>query len=205
MRVDSARDLHLVHHGIKGMKWGIRRFQNSDGTLTDAGKKRYGYRYVANGSTIAKPGIESQYGTLITPKYRYRTETKNGKTKTTGEYYNDSLTSKVHRKEIKRITKDKELRRLNQKYNYAYAKYGASSKETKAAKIKFEQRAQDLAVSHVRKYRDSYIRDLDLHLTKEGKRKLEQELMNEVYLGPPSWTSGMAEDYRKYFGLPNSL
>ena len=31
----------LQHHGILGMKWGVRRFQNSDGTWTAAGKKRY--------------------------------------------------------------------------------------------------------------------------------------------------------------------
>lgn len=31
----------LYHHGIKGMHWGIRRFQNEDGTLTEAGRQRY--------------------------------------------------------------------------------------------------------------------------------------------------------------------
>lgn len=31
----------LFHHGIKGQKWGVRRFENEDGTLTDAGKERY--------------------------------------------------------------------------------------------------------------------------------------------------------------------
>ena len=31
----------LYHHGIKGQKWGIRRFQNKDGSLTKAGEKRY--------------------------------------------------------------------------------------------------------------------------------------------------------------------
>lgn len=31
----------LYHHGIKGMKWGIRRFQRKDGSLTPAGKNRY--------------------------------------------------------------------------------------------------------------------------------------------------------------------
>lgn len=32
---------YLNHAGVKGMKWGIRRYQNKDGTLTPAGKKRY--------------------------------------------------------------------------------------------------------------------------------------------------------------------
>jgi hypothetical protein len=31
----------LAHHGTKGMRWGIRRYQNKDGSLTPAGKKRY--------------------------------------------------------------------------------------------------------------------------------------------------------------------
>ena len=31
----------LYHHGIKGQRWGVRRYQNKDGTLTAAGKKRY--------------------------------------------------------------------------------------------------------------------------------------------------------------------
>ena len=31
----------LYHYGIKGQKWGIRRYQNEDGSLTEEGKKRY--------------------------------------------------------------------------------------------------------------------------------------------------------------------
>ena len=51
----------LYHHGIKGQRWGIRRFQNKDGTLTPAGKKRYspdelGRNPVQKGVTVKSDG-----------------------------------------------------------------------------------------------------------------------------------------------------
>lgn len=33
--------MELYHHGVKGQRWGIRRYQNEDGTYTEAGKVRY--------------------------------------------------------------------------------------------------------------------------------------------------------------------
>jgi hypothetical protein len=41
----------LVHHGVKGQKWGRRRYQNADGSLTPAGRERYG----------SKENFEKQY------------------------------------------------------------------------------------------------------------------------------------------------
>ena len=41
---DGTPESVLAHHGIKGQKWGVRRYQNPDGSLTSAGKVRYGSR-----------------------------------------------------------------------------------------------------------------------------------------------------------------
>ena len=44
----------LYHHGILGMKWGVRRYQNKDGSLTAAGRKRYAKEEYKNNKKIAK-------------------------------------------------------------------------------------------------------------------------------------------------------
>ena len=42
---DWGKD-YLAHHGIKGMKWGVRRYQNEDGSLTKEGQERYVKKYL---------------------------------------------------------------------------------------------------------------------------------------------------------------
>lgn len=44
----------LMHYGVKGMKWGVRRYQNKDGSLTPAGKKRYSKEYEKLSKKITK-------------------------------------------------------------------------------------------------------------------------------------------------------
>ena len=55
----------LYHHGIKGQKWGVRRFQNEDGSVTAKGAKRYydgdisgtGGRSLSSTQKVKKPGL----------------------------------------------------------------------------------------------------------------------------------------------------
>ena len=46
----------LCHHGILGMKWGVRRYQNKDGSLTSAGKKRRQLNFNENDRIVVKKG-----------------------------------------------------------------------------------------------------------------------------------------------------
>ena len=52
--VITRSDEYLAHHGIKGQKWGQRRYQNSDGSLTAEGRKHYGVAEGGSGSMSRK-------------------------------------------------------------------------------------------------------------------------------------------------------
>lgn len=49
----------LFHHGILGQKWGVRRFQNKDGSLTDAGRQRQREQIRRNRASKTRDDVES--------------------------------------------------------------------------------------------------------------------------------------------------
>lgn len=63
IRLSGAPSTDILHSGIKGQKWGVRRFQNEDGTLTPAGKERY---YKDTSKDGKKTGINKDGEPVVT-------------------------------------------------------------------------------------------------------------------------------------------
>ena len=79
----------LYHHGIKGQKWGVRRFRNDDGSLTAAGKARYDLKEARRAYKKARSIERKNNGIRLLRKggySRYKQSFKNTKEAITNVY-----------------------------------------------------------------------------------------------------------------------
>ena len=101
----------LYHWGIKGMKWGVRRYQNADGTLTSAGKKRY----LNPDGTLNKKG-KKKFGDSVKLD-----ENSKVRAKTSDDYLNEQiakLTDQELMQKVIRLRQEDSFRELSKKLGY---------------------------------------------------------------------------------------
>ena len=115
----------LQHHGIKGQKWGLRRFQNADGSLTSAGRQRYGVDVAGAKERVTR--AKQKAATLKDRRLRKKAlaEIEWEKRKLSDEKVKDKLNGE---------TKSKSQHRLN--LEQKYRERGMSAEEAEIAAYK---------------------------------------------------------------------
>lgn len=139
----------LYHHGILGQKWGIRRYQNEDGTLTEAGKKRYA-KYDAKAKDQAR-------------EYTKNVALRNY-TRLSDEFKNDPAASLVD-----------DINESNVQYSYSQGQK-IVSKMIKKGLVGKETKFEDYIYKHEKEIVDKYLKDFDDMIKKtEGHNPTEQD------------------------------
>lgn len=153
MRMQDQYNDFLMHHGIKGQRWGNRRFQNEDGSYTDAGRARRRVNYVSGPIRFVKNTVSTA---------RMFSQSK-------GSPFADNnrrkyLTKKSYNRKVKKYEK-RGLDINNEQHRIDAHKYGFRS----ASKI---NKKVNSGVSHTR-----------AETVENGKRKVRKLLLTAAVIG----------------------
>lgn len=164
----------LYHHGILGMKWGIRRYQNKDGSLTQEGRKRLGldkYDREHNSDTVVKKGTKVSR-VISTNLYEEYADPEFGGSAEAGKKYIDNILSKENSYEQKYVSIDdvKNSGRANGKEYYTswFTEEGYSPNNAQVATYKLKK---DVKVASGKQVVDALIEEV-------GSKKLTELLEN---------------------------
>ena len=162
----------LYHHGIKGMKWGVRRYQRKDGTLTPEGRKRLGldkYDTDHNSDTVVKKGTKVSR-VINTDGYHEYADPDLGGSEKAAKKYVDDLLSKEKDYERKYVSIDgvKNSGRHNGK-DYYVGWFTDSGWEPDNAQVAMYELKKDIRVASGKQVVDALIEEV-------GSKKLTELL-----------------------------
>ena len=161
----------LYHFGIKGQKWGIRRYQNEDGTLTASGKERYG----RDVTRLKDKDFKQQFfdakkaGRLVrSSKIEEKLNKELGSTEEwkAKKFYDDYIESV---------------------YKYIKDTYGPNAKMVlgeesvkvyKEVQQKYENKGKEIFNKNFDKYAEALLKDLDYDISDAAKRKIRKAIFD---------------------------
>lgn len=146
----------LYHFGIKGQKWGVRRYQNKDGTLTNAGKKRV-YKTVkkyskqkdrraALGQAVGEDKVITEAARKVLPLAKKHSEVAARR---------NTMASEME----KEYNNGKTYENISKKYQ---KKYDALVKQQAKEYAKYKEETKKVVDEYLGKYANKRINDIDV-------------------------------------------
>lgn len=174
----------LAHHGVLGMKWGVRRYQNPDGSLTAAGEKRYGGK--KGDKRFRKDHIQVAMEARTQANINTRVlEKSNKELAKSQKRYENSAIKNPDSKKTKRLKADRDIKRTLNK---------AAEKASKTSIEKAKKYTDDL----VRQYGDKSIKEIKYD--KHGRIKDPTDTLRKV-LEPTAWLAAAGMAYVSPIGV----
>lgn len=167
----------LYHYGVKGMRWGVRRYQNENGTMTRAGRNHYKEGYKNDNKEAYELGKEATIYGYATAKSMKRT-------------------AQLKKKFDRQLEKDPE--RIKRRTQSLEGKLKASTKAT-AKLTKDYMRRKKLAEDHCKRLIDKYgsdsvkpIKYKDIKVGKNNKTPIKFTVINERTINADDWRKSIS-------------
>lgn len=165
---------NITHSGIKGMKWGVRRWQNEDGSLTEAGRAHYGIKQARMEARIEKAKLK-----------RAKIEAKNAKSQSayaTGKKFGDAFIPAIGKSFGESFGRNagEAMGSIANPFKWKQSKIDATNAE--AAKLKAEAEKMDKNLSK-KKYEEGYTakqQELDFERNKTARLTAESAVQKQI-------------------------
>jgi len=171
--VNDYRD-YLEHHGIPGMRWGVRRYQNADGSLTAAGKKRQANQdYKAKINKAWDDSLKAE--TALTNKYKAKMD------KLESDYDSEVKRIQGNKSYIKTIKDKKAVDALNKAWDDSLKAETALTNKYKAKMDKLEA-DYDSEVKRIKEEHKSQKAEAKAQSKAEKAAKKREKVLNDPKL-----------------------